>query len=64
MVFHGVPFPMEEILFDPQTSGGLLAAVAPEHAAAALQAVQKAGLQCGLIGKVTERQDARITVAR
>ena len=64
VVFHGVPFPMEEILFDPQTSGGLLVAISAEHAAAALQAVQKSGLQCGLIGRVTERQDPLITIAR
>ncbi len=52
--FSGVPFEAEELLFDPQTSGGLLFAVAPADADAALAALQSLGMPCGNVGTVTE----------
>jgi len=41
------------VLFDPQTSGGLLFGVAEERAAAALSALRAAGEQAARIGRVT-----------
>ena len=51
--FEHLSFGAEEVLFDPQTSGGLLAAVAPEDADRALIELKGLGLPCGLIGEVT-----------
>ena len=42
--FENVPFAMEEILFDPQTSGGLLLAVAPQDADALEAELKEVGL--------------------
>lgn len=42
--FENVPFSMEEVLFDPQTSGGLLMAAAPNEAEKLEQELQNAGL--------------------
>lgn len=41
------------LLYDPQTSGGLLAAVAPHEAGALLQALKDAGYSAACIGTVT-----------
>jgi selenide,water dikinase len=41
-----------QLLHDPQTSGGLLAAVAPDHAAAAIEDLGAAGVGAALIGRV------------
>lgn len=41
------------LLLDPQTSGGLLAAVAPEAYDAAAEALRAAGVPCHRIGEVT-----------
>ena len=60
--FEKVPFPMEEILFDPQTSGGLLFAVAPQDAAALEAALQAAGLPAKVVGTIGEKQTPEITV--
>lgn len=54
-------FAMEEILFDPQTSGGLLAAIAPEDADAALEEIRKLGMPCGIVGRI-EEGDKKIIV--
>lgn len=50
--FIGIPFAMEELLFDPQTSGGLLIAARPEEAEALLTELQSAGLPAKIIGKL------------
>ena len=60
--FENVPFPMEEILFDPQTSGGLLLAVAPQDAAALEADLQAAGLPAKIVGSIAAKQTPEITV--
>ena len=42
------------LLLDPQTSGGLLAAVAGEAAEQAIQVLEEAGVSAMLIGEVSE----------
>jgi selenide,water dikinase len=53
---------MEEILFDPQTSGGLLIAVAPEDAEALERDLQKAGLPAKIVGELLEKTETEIQV--
>ena len=60
--FVDVPFAMEEILFDPQTSGGLLLAAAPKDAAALEAELQAAGLPAKIVGTLAEKQEPEITV--
>ena len=55
--FENVPFAMEEILFDPQTSGGLLLAVAPQDADALEAELKKAGLPAAIVGKILEKEE-------
>ncbi len=47
-----VPEGLRDILFDPQTSGGLLAAVGPSQAEEVLQALRSAGLRAARVGVV------------
>lgn len=58
----GLSFAQEELLFDPQTSGGLLFAVAPEYAKELLQNIQLLGLPCGEIGELIPQMAAEIIV--
>ena len=53
--------PRYQLLFDPQTSGGLLAAVAAEEADACWQALRQADIPAVLIGHCTD-QDGVIVV--
>lgn len=53
VVFQNVPFAMEEVLFDPQTSGGLLFAVPEEQAEAFVRELREAGLPAAEVGKIT-----------
>lgn len=49
----GVPLDLADLLFDPQTSGGLLISVAPEVAAVAIETLRGAGVSGSIIGKVS-----------
>ncbi len=60
--FQNVSFEMQEVLFDPQTSGGLLIAVSPQNARQLLNELCAAGLPAGIIGQITEGSDQEITV--
>lgn len=53
--FRKIPFSMEEILFDPQTSGGLLIAVKDEQAEALEAELQNAGLPAKIVGTLFEK---------
>ena len=53
---------MEEILFDPQTSGGLLLAVAPQKAEALARELCAAGLPAAIVGEIRDAQSTEITV--
>lgn len=55
-------FALEEILYDAQTSGGLLVAMPPEDAAKAMPELLALGLPCAVIGAVTERQAKAIYI--
>jgi selenide,water dikinase len=54
--FEEVPFALEEVLFDPQTSGGLLVAADPGDAPALLQELRAAGLPAAIVGEITEKK--------
>lgn len=60
--FENIPFAMEEVLFDPQTSGGLLAAVAPECAQQLLQELREAGMPAAIVGEIVEQREKEIYV--
>lgn len=47
----------QEILFDPQTSGGLLLSVSAQNAAKCLEAIQKNDPVARIIGEVCEREE-------
>jgi selenide,water dikinase len=61
--FHNTAFWQQELLFDPQTSGGLLAAVPNEIADEVLTEIKKLGLPCSLIGEVTDQLDHILVTA-
>ena len=52
-----LPFALQELLFDPQTSGGLLICVAPDHAACLLAAIQDGDPAARIIGEVVRREN-------
>ena len=60
--FENVPFAMEEILFDPQTSGGLLVALPKEQAAALVEDLRRGGAPAAVVGEVTDSEDIEIRV--
>ena len=60
--FENVPFAMEEALFDPQTSGGLLVALPKEQAAALVEDLRRGGAPAAVVGEVTDSEDIEIRV--
>ena len=62
VTFENLPFAMEEVLFDPQTSGGLLLAAASEDASALEAELQAAGLPAKIVGEIVPKTEHKITV--
>ena len=60
--FENVPFAMEEVLFDPQTSGGLLVALPGEQAEALVEDLRRIGAPAAIVGEVTDSEDIEIRV--
>ena len=60
--FENISFGMEEVLFDPQTSGGLLLAVDPSDAETMLKELQACGLPAAIVGEITEKTEYEINV--
>lgn len=61
--FEDIPFAMEEVLFDPQTAGGLLIAVGPDEAPKLLDDLRAIGAPAAIVGEITDRREAEITVS-
>jgi selenide,water dikinase len=57
-------FAQAELLFDAQTSGGMLAAVAKEDAENALRSLSGLEIKSKIIGEVTEKQEKSIVFKR
>src|SRR2546423_5955689 len=58
----GVSQEYQDLLFDPQTSGGLLVAIAPEAADAALIGLRRCGVSAHRIGHVVTKHSPLISV--
>jgi selenide, water dikinase len=58
----GVSPEHRDLLFDPQTSGGLLVAIAPEAADTALAALQRLGVTAHRVGRVVAKRSPLIFV--
>jgi selenide,water dikinase len=51
-----------DLLFDPQTSGGLLAAISPESASTAASALERHGVSAQRVGKVITKTNPLLSV--
>ncbi len=60
---EAVPADLADLLYDPQTSGGLMAAVAEPDVAGALRALIAKGLTASVIGRFTVESPGRIRVS-
>ena len=61
-VVAGVPADLVQLLYDPQTSGGLLISVADTDMSEALGALRSAGVAATSIGRVTDSAGAAIRI--
>jgi len=59
---EGVPQEYRDLLFDPQTSGGLLIAILPESAEAAISALDRHGVSARRVGKVITKTNPLLFV--
>jgi len=56
-VTRDIPLAMQDILYDPQTSGGLLVSMPHEYAESCLAALREVSPDSAIVGYVTEKQD-------
>ena len=59
---EGLDSSLLKLLYDPQTAGGLLLAIAPDKADGMLQELRKNYPRAEIIGRVTERKAKAIVV--
>ena len=55
-------FPLEEIMYDPQTSGGLLISLPSEYAEELLEKLNKLEIKSAVVGKVIKKQEKDIII--
>ncbi len=60
--FVDCSFAVEEILYDAQTSGGLLVSMEAEDGERALEELKTLGLPCGIVGRVVKRGAEAVVV--
>ena len=60
--FDNIAFAMEEILFDPQTSGGLLLAVDKDETNLLVEELRKANMPAAIVGEIKEKENITIKV--
>lgn len=60
---QSVPAEYQDLLFDPQTSGGLLVAIAPEYADAALRSFERHQVDGRRVGRVTAKRSPLLAVS-
>lgn len=60
--FVDCSFALEEILYDAQTSGGLLVSMAAEDGEKALAELKALGLPCNLVGRVVKKGEKTVIV--
>jgi selenide,water dikinase len=58
----GIDADLHQLLYDPQTSGGLLASIDPRHVQAGLRALADVGVSGHLIGRAIESTEKRIRI--
>jgi selenide,water dikinase len=64
VLFKDIEFPLEEILFDPQTSGGLLISLSSGEADDLLKELQELDLKSEIVGEVIEKQEFNIIIEK
>ena len=60
--FRVKDFGLEEILYDPQTSGGLLISLPEKYAEKLLEKLNKLEIKSAIVGKVVKRQEKDVIV--
>ena len=59
-VVGNIPLPLQDICYDPQTSGGLLCAIPATEAATCLAELQQVASASAIVGYVSEQLDTAI----
>lgn len=60
--FRVKDFALEEIMYDPQTSGGLLISIPSEYAEELLEKLNRLEIKSAIVGRVTEKQHKDVIV--